>query len=33
VVRGHLEKGENYTREIHMLLTVELIHRLFMDVR
>jgi asparagine synthase (glutamine-hydrolysing) len=33
VVRGHLEKGENYTREIHMLLTVELIHRLFIDVR
>jgi asparagine synthase (glutamine-hydrolysing) len=33
VVRGHLDKGENYTREIHTLLTVELIHRLFIDVR
>lgn len=31
VVRGHLDKGENYTREIHTLLTVELIHRLLID--
>jgi asparagine synthase (glutamine-hydrolysing) len=31
VVRGHLEKGENHTREIHTLLTVELIHRLLID--
>src|SRR6202035_1223151 len=33
LVRGHLQNGRNYTREIHMLLTVELIHRLFIDVR
>jgi asparagine synthase (glutamine-hydrolysing) len=33
VVDGHLEKGRNYTSEIHTLLTVELIHRLFIDSR
>lgn len=33
VVRGHLEEGRNYTSEIHTLLTVELIHRLFIDSR
>ena len=33
VVRGHLEEGRNYTSEIHTLLTVELIHRLFIDTR
>jgi asparagine synthase (glutamine-hydrolysing) len=31
VVRGHLQEGRNYTLEIHTLLTVELIHRLFID--
>jgi asparagine synthase (glutamine-hydrolysing) len=33
VVRGHLDEGRNYTSEIHTLLTVELIHRLFIDTR
>ena len=33
VVHGHLVEGRNYTSEIHTLLTVELIHRLFMDSR
>lgn len=33
VVHGHLVEGRNYTREIHTLLTVELIHRLFIDSR
>jgi|HubBroStandDraft_4_1064222.scaffolds.fasta_scaffold02307_8 asparagine synthase (glutamine-hydrolysing) len=33
VVRGHLVEGKNYTSEIHTLLTVELIHRLFVDTR
>ena len=33
VVRGHLVEGKNYTSEIHTLLTVELIHRLFIDSR
>ena len=33
VVRGHLDEGRNYTSEIHTLLTVELIHRLFIDSR
>jgi asparagine synthase (glutamine-hydrolysing) len=31
VVRGHLDDGRNYTSEIHKLLTLELIHRLFLD--
>ncbi len=31
VVRGHLKGGRNYTTEIHKLLTLELIHRLFLD--
>jgi asparagine synthase (glutamine-hydrolysing) len=33
VVHGHLVEGRNYTSEIHTLLTVELIHRLFIDSR
>jgi asparagine synthase (glutamine-hydrolysing) len=33
VVQGHLVEGKNYTSEIHTLLTVELIHRLFVDSR
>ena len=31
VVRGHLTGNRNYTTEIHKLLTVELLHRLFLD--
>jgi asparagine synthase (glutamine-hydrolysing) len=31
IVRGHLEGGRNYTFEIHKLLTLELLHRLFLD--
>jgi asparagine synthase (glutamine-hydrolysing) len=31
VVRGHLEGGRNYTREIHKALALELLHRLFVD--
>ena len=33
VVLGHLKGNRNYTSEIHKLLTVELIHRLFVDSR
>jgi asparagine synthase (glutamine-hydrolysing) len=31
VVEGHLRGDRNYTTEIHQLLTLELIHRLFLD--
>lgn len=31
VLRGHLKGDRNYTAEIHKLLTLELIHRLFLD--
>ena len=31
VVRGHLHGDRNYTNEIHKLLTIEIIHRLFLD--
>lgn len=31
VVRGHLRGDRNYTGEIHKVLTLELIHRLFFD--
>jgi len=31
VVHGHLKGDRNYTNEIHQLLTLELIHRLFVD--
>jgi asparagine synthase (glutamine-hydrolysing) len=31
IVNGHLKGGLNYTTEIHKLLTLELMHRLFMD--
>jgi asparagine synthase (glutamine-hydrolysing) len=31
VVRGHLTGGRNYTTEIHRLLSLELLHRLFVD--
>jgi asparagine synthase (glutamine-hydrolysing) len=33
MVRGHLKGGRNYTYEIHQLLTLELLHRLFVDSR
>jgi asparagine synthase (glutamine-hydrolysing) len=32
VVRGHLRGDHNFTNEIHKLLTLEIIHRLFVDV-
>jgi asparagine synthase (glutamine-hydrolysing) len=31
IVRGHLRGDRNYTNEIHKVLTLELIHRLFLD--
>lgn len=31
IVRGHLKGGRNYTTEIHKLLSIELLHRLFVD--
>jgi len=31
VVQGHLRGDRNYTNEIHKALTLELIHRLFID--
>jgi asparagine synthase (glutamine-hydrolysing) len=31
VVRGHVKGNQNYTTEIHRLLTLELLHRLFLD--
>lgn len=31
VVQGHLKGDRNYTSEIHILLTLELLHRLFID--
>jgi asparagine synthase (glutamine-hydrolysing) len=31
IVQGHLKGDRNYTTEIHKLLTLELIHRLFLD--
>lgn len=31
VVSGHLERGRNYTTELHQLLSLELVHRLFVD--
>jgi len=31
IVRGHLKGNRNYTTEIHKVLTLELIHRLFLD--
>jgi asparagine synthase (glutamine-hydrolysing) len=31
VVRGHLKGDRNHTTEIHKLLTLELLHRLFLD--
>lgn len=31
VVRGHLRGNRNYTTEIHKVLTLEIVHRLFLD--
>jgi len=31
IVRGHLKGNRNYTTEIHRLLSLELLHRLFLD--
>jgi asparagine synthase (glutamine-hydrolysing) len=31
MVRGHLKGNRNYTTEIHKLLTLEILHRLFLD--
>jgi asparagine synthase (glutamine-hydrolysing) len=33
IVQGHLKGDRNYTTEIHKVLTLELIHRLFLDNR
>jgi asparagine synthase (glutamine-hydrolysing) len=33
MVRGHLTGDRNYTREIHKVLTLELVHRLFLDAK
>jgi asparagine synthase (glutamine-hydrolysing) len=33
IVRSHLSGTRNYTTEIHKLLTLELLHRLFLDAR
>jgi asparagine synthase (glutamine-hydrolysing) len=31
VVRGHTEGSRNYTNELHKLLTLEIVHRIFLD--
>jgi asparagine synthase (glutamine-hydrolysing) len=31
IVRGHLAGDRNYTTELHKVLTLELLHRLFID--
>jgi len=33
IVNGHLKGNRNYTTEIHRLLSLELLHRLFLDAR
>jgi len=33
MVQGHLKGDRNYTTEIHQVLTLELLHRLFLDAR
>jgi asparagine synthase (glutamine-hydrolysing) len=33
IVKGHLNGNRNYTTEIHRLLSLELLHRLFVDAR
>jgi len=32
ILRGHIKGDRNYTAEIHKVLTLELLHRLFLDV-
>ena len=31
IVEGHLKGNHNFTTEIHRLLTMELLHRIFFD--
>ena len=31
IVRGHLKGDQNYTNELHKVLTLELVHRLFLE--
>jgi asparagine synthase (glutamine-hydrolysing) len=31
IVQGHIKGSRNYTTEIHKVLTLELLHRLFLD--
>jgi asparagine synthase (glutamine-hydrolysing) len=31
IVRGHLKGDQNYTNELHKVLTLELIHRIFLE--
>lgn len=31
MVKGHINQGRNYTNEIHSLLSLEMLHRLFLD--
>jgi asparagine synthase (glutamine-hydrolysing) len=33
MISGHLKGNRNYTKEIHRLLSLELLHRLFLDAR
>jgi asparagine synthase (glutamine-hydrolysing) len=33
IVSGHLKGNRNYTVEIHRLLTLELVHRLFLETK
>jgi asparagine synthase (glutamine-hydrolysing) len=33
IVQGHLKGNRNYATEIHKLLSLELLHRLFLDAR
>jgi asparagine synthase (glutamine-hydrolysing) len=33
IVRSHSKGDRNYTQEIHKLLSLELLHRLFLDPR
>jgi asparagine synthase (glutamine-hydrolysing) len=33
IVQGHLKGNRNYTTAIHKVLTLELVHRLFLDPR
>ncbi len=33
MVRGHLKGDQNFTSEIHKVLTLEILHRLFIDAK